>query len=53
MYLGTLMGALQENGMPSFADRLSVEEMTDIQNYLIKRSHDLRKELKEAGFDGE
>lgn len=53
MYLGTLMGALQENGMPSFADRLSVEEMTDIQNYLIKRSHDLRQQLKEAGFDGE
>ncbi|ERJ17567.1 ExaA protein [Salinisphaera shabanensis E1L3A] len=38
-------GALIGNGMPSFADRLSKDQINAIHQYLIKRQHDLADEM--------
>ena len=38
-------GALIGQGMPSFADRLSQSDIRAIHQYLIKRQHDLAKEM--------
>ena len=42
---GTLIG----QGMPSFADRLSQSQIRAIHQYLIKRQHDLAKEMGAGG----
>lgn len=40
-----LSGARMYRGMPSFADILEPEDMEQIRQYLIKRTHDLQAEL--------
>lgn len=41
-------GTLSKQGMPAFADRLSEKEIEAIHQYLIKRQHDLKRELETA-----
>ncbi|WP_165679676.1 PQQ-binding-like beta-propeller repeat protein, partial [Metapseudomonas otitidis] len=43
-----LSGALIRRGMPNFSDILKPEDMELIRQYLIKRTHDLQAELKQA-----
>lgn len=44
MFLGILFGGRVPDGMPSFADAFTPEQVDHIHQYLIKRSHDLKKE---------
>lgn len=46
IFLGIVYGARANHGMPSFAGRLKPEEVDAIHQYLIKRAHDLKDELK-------
>jgi quinohemoprotein ethanol dehydrogenase len=48
IFLGIVYGARANHGMPSFAGRLKPEEVDAIHQYLIKRAHDLKDELKGA-----
>jgi quinohemoprotein ethanol dehydrogenase len=48
IFLGIVYGARASRGMPSFAGRLKPEEVDAIHQYLIKRAHDLKDELKTA-----
>lgn len=43
-----LSGALMRRGMPNFSDILKPEDMELIRQYLVKRTHDLQAELKQA-----
>jgi len=42
----TLAGAMQQNGMPSFARYLKPDELEAIRAYVIKRAHDERSSRK-------
>ena len=44
MFLGILFGGRVPDGMPSFADAFTPEQVDQIHQYLIKRSHDLQNE---------
>ncbi len=44
MFLGILYGGRVPDGMPSFADAFTPEQVEQIHQYLIKRSHDLQNE---------
>ncbi len=48
IFLGIVYGARANHGMPAFAGRLKPEEVDAIHQYLIKRAHDLKDELKSA-----
>ena len=43
-----LSGALMRRGMPNFSDILKPEDMELIRQYLVKRTHDLQADLKQA-----
>jgi quinohemoprotein ethanol dehydrogenase len=44
MFLGILYGGRVPDGMPSFADAFTPEQVEQIHQYLIKRAHDLQQE---------
>ena len=44
MFLGILYGGRVPDGMPSFADAFTPEQVDQVHQYLIKRSHDLQQE---------
>jgi quinohemoprotein ethanol dehydrogenase len=44
MFLGILFGGRVPDGMPSFADAFTPEQVEQIHQYLIKRAHDLQQE---------
>jgi quinohemoprotein ethanol dehydrogenase len=44
MFLGILFGGRVPDGMPSFADAFTPQQVDQIHQYLIKRSHDLQDE---------
>jgi quinohemoprotein ethanol dehydrogenase len=48
MFPGILAGAYSKKGMPIFADILPPEYQGALHQYLIKRSHDLKEEMKAA-----
>ena len=48
IFTGILFGAKSRRGMPSFAGRLKPEEVDAVHQYLIKRAHDLKDEMKQA-----
>ncbi len=45
IFAGIVMGAKSDRGMPSFAGRLSVEDIEAIRQYVIKHAIDLKKSL--------
>ncbi|HKY90677.1 MAG TPA: PQQ-dependent dehydrogenase, methanol/ethanol family [Nevskiaceae bacterium] len=49
IFAGIVAGAKADRGMPSFAGRLTQEQVDAIQQYVIQRSHDLKKELDAKG----
>ena len=44
MFLGILFGGRVPDGMPSFADAFTPEQVDQIHQYLIKRAYDLQEE---------
>jgi len=44
LFLGILFGGRVPDGMPSFADAFTPEQVDQIHQYLIKRAHDLHQE---------
>jgi quinohemoprotein ethanol dehydrogenase len=48
MFAGILAGAFASRGMPSVMDKFTAEDVEAVHQYVIKRAHDLKKEL-EAG----
>lgn len=45
IFAGIVAGAKADRGMPSFAGRLGNEDVEAVHQYVIKRAHDLKKEL--------
>ena len=45
IFPGILAGALAQRGMPAMMDKLSPEDVEAVHQYIIKRAHDLKKEL--------
>ena len=45
MFAGILAGAFAQKGMPSVMDKFTAEDVEAVHQYVIKRSHDLKKEL--------
>lgn len=48
-YLAVLAGARLNRGMPSFAGVLEPADMELIRQYIVKRAHDLKGQLAQAG----
>ncbi|MDP9139633.1 MAG: PQQ-dependent dehydrogenase, methanol/ethanol family [Pseudomonadota bacterium] len=48
IFAGILAGAFAQKGMPGFMDMLTPEDVEAIHQYVIQRSHDLKKELDAA-----
>ncbi|MGQ0622385.1 MAG: PQQ-dependent dehydrogenase, methanol/ethanol family [Panacagrimonas sp.] len=48
IFAGIVAGAKSDRGMPSFAGRLSNEDVEAVRQYVIKRSQDLKTELSAA-----
>jgi quinohemoprotein ethanol dehydrogenase len=50
MFAGILAGAFAQKGMPSVMDKFTAEDVEAVHQYVIKRAHDLKKEIsgKEA-----
>jgi quinohemoprotein ethanol dehydrogenase len=45
IFPGIVMGAYSSKGMPSFAGVLTMDEITDLHGYLIKRADDLKADI--------
>ncbi len=48
IFAGILAGAYAQRGMPSVMDKLTPEDVEAIHQYLIKRAHDLKRDLEAA-----
>ncbi|MES2264634.1 MAG: PQQ-dependent dehydrogenase, methanol/ethanol family [Pseudomonadota bacterium] len=46
IFAGIVAGALAYRGMPAFADMYTPDEVSAIHQYIVKRAHDLKQELK-------
>jgi quinohemoprotein ethanol dehydrogenase len=45
LFAAVLAGAKADRGMPAFTGRLTPEDVEALRQYIIKRSHDLKKDL--------